>query len=147
MKKKSAWFWVVLVIITIVFIWSNSLADASHSSAVSGGLTDKLLAFLDPQGKLDRDFFEFCLRKFAHFSEFALLGAEFVFLKKNFNKVGIFAILFSCMSVALVDETLQLLSDRSSEVRDVWIDFSGAVFGVFVICFIFIFLKMVKKEH
>ena len=146
MKRKTPYIMLFVIIAVTLFIWSNSLATVSQSSAVSGGISEKLLQWLDPEGKFDRDFFEWCLRKLAHFSEFALLGAAYMGLKLSAKKPQLFTLLFCCMATALCDETLQLLSDRSAEVRDVWIDFSGAVFGIVLVAAIFRLVRKLVKN-
>ncbi len=59
-----------LIALTLLFIWGNSMRNASASGAMSGSVRVWLESLLH----IPID--EFLLRKAAHFSEYALLGAE-----------------------------------------------------------------------
>ena len=72
------------------------------------------------------------VRKLAHFSEFAALGAVFWLLSGEYTKdrakraistafVGVF--------VPLSDETIQIFSGRGPALADVWLDAAGYVVG------------------
>ena len=63
---------VLLLVCNVVFIWGNSLLPASISGAISQWL-HALLQSLFPGGKPSQG--DGLLRKLAHVSEFALLGA------------------------------------------------------------------------
>ena len=84
------------------------------------------------------------LRKIAHFGEFGILG---FFLTGMYWNRGNFKLLQPVRAgffAAFCDETLQLfIPGRSGEVKDVWIDFSGALCGCL---FLWLLLKLTKKE-
>lgn len=108
-------------------IFTHSLMPATVSRQESGGILQilqRLLPFLS----------HFLLRKLAHFSAFAVLGAllaRTVTLKTAQQPALPF--LLGLVS-ALCDETIQLfVAGRSGEVRDVWIDFSGVVVGALLV--------------
>jgi len=119
------------------FIWSNSLKSASESGEASGGFTaliNRILELLSMESVS-----EHFVRKAAHFSEFAVLGLLLAmsFLPLDLRFKGIFAVAAS-LSVACVDELLQLLSEgRSCELLDVIIDISGAVLGILAVFWVF----------
>lgn len=124
---------IILLIITIVFIWGNSVLPADVSSGISNGLMRFIYSFctsLSKSGNVSDGY----LRKFAHAVEFACLGAELILLirfniKKNISS----AVLFG-LSTALIDETIQLFSEgRGSQVRDIWIDMLGFFIGSFIV--------------
>ena len=83
------------------------------------------------------DITEHIVRKLAHFTEFTALGMLLsidtaLFLKKM--KQYIWVPFFVGLLVALVDETIQLFPiGRSSKVTDVWLDFSGVIFGTIIL--------------
>ena len=57
--------------------------------------------------------------------------------------------MFLALTAALIDETIQIFSDRGSAVVDVWIDFSGAITGSafgFLILILFSFISSKKKN-
>ena len=98
---------------------------------------------------------EFLLRKAAHFSEYALLGAELslllnLLLDRNgrplargrrlldFPALGFFA--------AAIDETIQIFSGRGSSLLDVWLDTAGCLTGFFLIFLIFCTVRSKRHE-
>jgi VanZ family protein len=129
-----------LVVLTVLFIWSNSCLSREASGAQSGRITALLLRILDPKGKLDADAFHHYVRKTAHFAEFALLGAwigglfQMIRLqsKKTFYTLPVLCVLL----VAVLDEYIQYFADRGSAVTDVVLDFFGGLFGLGIVCLI-----------
>lgn len=128
---------------TLFFIWSNSLECADASSSKSNRVVEIVKPIIDPDDKLDIDTFTNLVRKFAHFSEFAMLGAEVCFLFFTFDRVRyriLPCLLLSvgvCFAAAVADELLQLTSDgRSCQFSDMMIDLAGitagAVFAIIV---------------
>lgn len=79
------------------------------------------------------DTVQFVVRKAAHFTEYFVLAmlvtsTYVAFYKDKFN---VSFILLVCVLVALSDEYLQsFISGRGSMVRDVFIDFAGAITAV-----------------
>ncbi len=90
----------------------------------------------------------FLVRKAAHFSEFALLGALMCMLLARPDGRGRFwwpEII--CLCVAAIDETIQLMSDgRAAQLRDVVLDLSGATAGVLCACILLAVLGAVQKR-
>ena len=124
---------IILLIITIVFIWGNSALPANVSSGISNGLMRFICSIctsFSESGNVSDGY----LRKFAHAFEFACLGAELILLIRfNLKKLMSSAILFG-LSTALVDETIQLFSEgRASQVKDIWIDMLGFLIGSFIV--------------
>lgn len=79
------------------------------------------------------------VRKLAHFAEFGALGCELMLLSSIRKRRGIQPIvncLFAGLSTAVVDETIQIFSNRGSQVQDVLLDFAGAVTGILFILLI-----------
>lgn len=118
----------VLLVLTLGFIWGNSLMPAEVSGAFSDwvkGLLRQLLHL--PQGAESEG--GTLVRKLAHWSEFFLLGLELTYLVRPVS-----AVLLAGLSAALVDETIQLfIPGRAGQVRDVWIDFFGFCAGLAVL--------------
>ncbi len=74
------------------------------------------------------------LRKLAHFTEFAVLGAELALLFWEILQYTLIAPLFGGLLAAVTDETIQIfIEGRGSSVKDVWIDFGGVAAGTLVI--------------
>lgn len=114
----------VIVVLTLAFIFSNSIKTRDDSSEQSSRFRMLVQPFFElflGKGNVTDHF----IRKFAHFSEFALLGLELSLLFKRFGLLPFFAMLVT----ALTDETIQIFSGRGSMVSDVWLDYAGAVTG------------------
>ena len=136
MKIERKKILIFLLVLTLAFIWGNSLLDAEHSSTGSGRVVEFLEVFFG-EGNVS----EHLVRKLAHFSEFALLGAELMLL---FEKLPLAAA--HGLFAAVTDEALQLLSDRSGEVKDILLDFSGSVCGAAFILIILLILRKADKN-
>ena len=143
----------VLILLTIWFIWSNSLESASESSAASNSVIEKVKPVIDPHDKIDDDVFVKIVRKAAHFSEFALLGCEVYLIVISFEKPDkrlhkILSTIAVSFPVAVIDELLQLTSEgRSCEFSDMMIDLSGIIAGVLLLSLLCkIILKISKKQ-
>ncbi len=135
----------VLAILTAVMIYSFSADTAEESSELSSNITDKVLSTvgIDKETMPPAEYeevktkTEFSIRKLAHFSEYALLGAcVFVFFF-TFGKRKWLTILLTlavCMPYAAFDEWHQaFVPGRGPGIRDVLIDSAGALFGAVVV--------------
>ena len=86
------------------------------------------------------------VRKLAHFAEYTLLGFLAMLCLRVYTRRFVrhisWPLLFGLL-VANTDETIQLLmAGRSSQLTDVWIDFSGVCAGLFVSLCLLLFLRM-----
>ena len=135
-QKKRLWNILlgILLSATLCFIWGNSLLSREDSSELSGGLLDRLMPLLRTLrlGFID----EHVIRKLAHFGEFALLGLELAALfflnrGRSFKNACLSAL--CALAAASVDETLQFFSHRAPMVKDVLLDFTGALSGIFLL--------------
>lgn len=123
---------VVLIVLNLLFIWGNSLLPGSVSGAISGWVRD-ILAFLFPNGAEDPDAGHGLLRKLAHFTEFACLGALLTWLLGMLQKKLWLAQLGGCIAASL-DECIQcFVPDRGPSIWDVLIDSSGVLLGVCIL--------------
>ena len=127
--KRKMRICATLLVLNLVFIWGNSLLPGSVSGAISHWLRD-LLALLFPGGPTEPDSGHGLLRKLAHFTEFACLGALFAWLFGMLHKPFLLAL--PCgFAAASVDETIQrFVPDRGPSFVDVLIDTSGALLGI-----------------
>ena len=136
---------ICLGIATVAFIWGNSMLGSKASSNVSNSVLDALEPIIRRFGIVSEN--DLLLRKLAHFTEFAALGAELLFLaavngKSGFQTASNCA--FASLLVALTDETIQLISGRNSQVLDVLLDFSGALTGILIAWLI---CRLIKKRR
>lgn len=135
-SRRRALLWIVLIAWTGVMFYL-SLQTATDSDSVSIGIAERLMRIFPFIQNFYKDPMEFneLVRKTAHFMEFALEGALIgCVLAQVWNRrcAAIIAPL-SCAALAVVNELAQMLAEgRSCEVRDMLIDFGGALFGLFV---------------
>ena len=134
MKRRRFWLGLLalLILLTLGFIWGNSMKSIPESQAVSLSLLSRIKPLLDAVFGPDR-ITDHIIRKTAHFCEFALLGAElrllFLLLGQRVLQ-GSANSLFAGLAVAVADETIQIFSHRGSQVRDVFIDAAGVLLGL-----------------
>ncbi len=138
----------MLVILLLVFIWGNSLLPGELSSQESDFVGRLLEPIIEPvQGFLEAHGLAVSqatlVRKTAHFTEYAALGAMMfiLFLKPDGHSRYILPAAL-CLAAAAIDESIQIFVDgRGPSVRDVALDFSGACAGIlcvgFVVCLFF----------
>ena len=136
-----------LLIINLIFIWGNSLMPGEISSRISGWVGELVKNLLNlPVGEEEGG--HGLLRKIAHFSEFACLGALICWRLGMAGVTGrsLAALaLFGGLATACMDETIQIfVPDRASSLIDVWIDTSGAAVGMI---FLLLGYHLIKRKH
>ena len=120
------------VLAALAFIWGNSLDSAVESSLKSGRMREliqPLLELLVGQGNVT----DHLVRKLAHFTEFAVLGALLLLLTAAAFRVRLQSVvncLFFLTVAALTDETIQIFTGRGPQVQDVWLDVAGGTAGL-----------------
>ena len=148
----------LLTALWIAFIWSNSLKNGAESGEDSGRVFTAISKITSAIG-LGTPISEHFIRKAAHFTEFAILGALFctdlVCLRVvNFKQrlyISTPLLLCSVPTSALfaaADEFLQSFSDgRGPSVKDVLIDTSGALCAAIFFIAAFALLRFIHKKH
>lgn len=137
MSQKSRRTWGILlnllaIAALLAFIFGNSLKTVVQSEeqsmnvlAVMSGLFQQFFGY---GGLTDH-----IVRKLAHFCEFAALGFFvqhlFWMMRRQVNPHYVLHGMFFGLLCAVTDEMLQTLTDRSPQVSDVLLDFSGVAFG------------------
>ena len=123
-KRKAL---MILVALTLAFIWGNSLMPGRISGAISDWFGSVLSHVLG--GQVDTVHGHGVLRKFAHGTEYLVLGVELCLLlipEKPWTTLAL-----SGVMAALTDETIQLfVPERCGQIKDVWIDLGGFAVGV-----------------
>lgn len=142
-----------IAVMIIIFLFSNQ--SAMDSSALSAYLSKILFGAISPEvdpESLDFNFLHTFLRKLAHFTLFSTLGfflASAAINQKNqklFKKFVITSLigLIYCIS----DEIHQLfIPERSGEISDVLIDFSGIICGTFVSWSCYKVICLISKKN
>lgn len=138
----------------MILIFSLSAETAEDSSQTSGGIVSFIINIFFPDfNELSeavqlniRENLQFIIRKSAHFTIYAILGAlslsNTVTYKKLPYKFRLASSLLFCLLYAVSDEIHQLLiPGRSGEIRDVVIDFCGALLGTVILTLIINFSK------
>lgn len=138
-KAQLRLFLRLALVVTLCFIWGNSLLGKEESAALSGGIT----AWLRSIGLPVSDHF---VRKTGHFCEFGLLGCELTllfWLRGGLSLQNLCNSAFPALLAAVTDETIQIFSGRGSQVQDVVLDFAGAVTGILLTGFV---IKNIAKQ-
>ena len=131
MKIKKSGIFALIFVTILIFIWGNSSKSFESSQQISGFITQRINALLEPL--IGQSISDSISRKLAHVTEYAVLGGvmiSFSTARKRRNLQSIFNCLFVGLSVAVLDETIQIFSNRGSSVLDVLLDFSGVCMGV-----------------
>ena len=138
----------VFILLTVAFIFTQSLLPSEVSSSESEGVKGFLSTIFPPDTPLG-EFISQNVRKIAHFVEFGILGAELtlfaIFFTANERKYLPLSQLVSFF-VAFFDETLQIFSGRGPMISDVWLDFCGSLcfsVSVYLVC---LSVRRIKKR-
>lgn len=136
--------------VTLLFIWIHSCMPPELSSDESGWVMKLIEPFLElivGKGNVT----EHLVRKLAHFTEFSALGFELGLISRTdiLNNIQnraarITACCAGGLFTAFCDETIQIFSGRGDSIPDVWLDFSGVVFGMIIACTA---LLLIKKKR
>lgn len=128
---------VSLIALNVAFIWCNSLLPREVSAGFSR-LVGQILDWLFPSpGTMAEGEGNGILRKIAHFTEFAALGALLSWLVRMLRqkKWELFVFPFAGgVIVACLDELIQcFVPGRGPGILDVGIDSAGVLLGMFLI--------------
>lgn len=145
MRKKVL---IVLLVLLLAFIWGNSCLPVWVSSRESGRILNLIRPFLElfvGQGNVTHHL----VRKLAHFTEFTALGLVICLLVHSGRPFRLFSVLFSLVMgllAAFADESIQMLSDRGDQIKDVWLDFSGVTLGVALACLLLALCRRIRRK-
>ena len=153
MKTKTYWVKLALVVLTLLFIWGNSLVPGELSGAESGFVLRLVYPVVTGlQRVLERLGLAYSaaylVRKLAHFTEYALLG---VLMTALFIRPGLRLRLpmpvLLCLCAAAADETIQMfVAGRGPSFSDVALDFCGALCGVILFALAIVLIRWLRKE-
>lgn len=150
MKRK--FFTIALcgvIVLTVLFIFSQSLLGISASQKESGSVLKAVSPVLEVfvgRGNVTNHL----VRKLAHFTEFFTLGAELsalLWVRGAFGAQRYLNGIFVGAAVALCDETVQLFTGRGSQVQDVWLDILGAVCGLLFVALLRALVTAIKTRR
>ncbi len=137
----------VLIAITLAFIFIQSILPPEKSSAESDKVSDIVAGVIPPDTNVG-GFIQLNLRKLAHFIEFFILGIEVALLIVISLKKIQFALMSipSAALVALLDETIQIFSERGPAVSDVWIDVFGFAVASLIVYMVYAIICLMLKK-
>jgi VanZ family protein len=139
---------IILILLTLAFIWGNSFATIEESEQQSEKVLDDVKPALETvvgSGNVT----EHLIRKLAHFVEYLVLGVMLALLFALLGRHRLQDIVncaFIGLLAALIDETIQLFTDRGPQVQDVWLDFIGYCAGVLVMAGAVKLIMRVRKS-
>jgi VanZ family protein len=159
MKNKlisySRIFLIVVIICTLSFTFYQSTLSPDESTEVSNGVSDAIEPII-PSDTPTGSYVHTNLRKIAHFIEFAALGTEialFVILylptwgSTPRRKLGFVLHSYLVAPItALLDETIQVFTDRGPSITDVWIDTAGFVSFATLLYLIYLAVVLVRRR-
>ena len=138
-----------LTVMLTLFIWLHSLTPAKQSTEES----DFVLNFINTifnSININADLSSFIVRKAAHFLEFTALGVFVTTTVTRYEpniKKCIFHILFILLATPVIDESLQYLApERSPQISDVLLDFSGCITGLLLALILFKIIHLISKS-
>ena len=148
--KAATWIWVAALVLWVCFIWGHSLVSGADSAAESGFFVSLFSPVFDAFGVVDESLRSLIVRKFAHFSEHAILGILAVGAARNLfagkRHWWVFALVV-CVAVPCIDETIQMfVPGRGPAITDVCIDMSGCAFGALVAAAVWYLVCLCKGE-
>ena len=134
-----------LLICILIFIWGNSLMPGEVSGAISNWVKD-WLARIFPLGLETAGGSGHLIRKLAHFTEFAALGATLGWLFGMLQKGKLRP--FACgVLAASIDETIQrFVPDRGPSGKDVLLDSCGVLTGMILLYAGHTYFKNIRRK-
>lgn len=157
-RDKKAVLKIILyfsITLTLSFIFINSALPKTISSEGSGSVYKALISAVSTlfgenfATAFSQKFTPLFLRKLTHFLEFSLLSVQIITVYALSNRLTIknlFELFAIGLLVAVVDESIQILSQRGASVIDVLIDLSGYALVLLVYCGLYFLVKKRKKE-
>lgn len=139
--KKLLIFLYITFTLSMIFVWGQSCINRQDSRNSSDMVVEmiKPIDELEPGYRSENgwtyDELSTYVRKAAHVIEYAGLSFQLmcIFLLKKKRKLTWYVnCSFIIMLVALIDETIQIFSNRGSEISDIWIDMAGNALGIAV---------------
>ncbi len=127
--ESSKLFSVVFTVAWMLFIFYMSSFDSSVSASQSNLVVDTLCTLFK---NFDKNLVSLIVRKFAHFTEYLILGMLCLNMIKKCGLKNCLAILI-CVLYAASDEIHQIfVPGRSCRVMDILLDSFGSISGIII---------------
>ena len=146
MSVRKKYFWLICMLFAAwtLMIFTRSMQPAEISDQESGLVLEIIGRFLP------MDLTMYQIRKAAHFLEFAVLGILAQIMFGGLCRTWKGSVLFSIVAglvIALCDETIQLfVLGRTGQVKDIWLDLSGAMSGALLTTVVRFFIKQNRDK-
>lgn len=145
MKKKRLILWIA-VILTLAFIFGQSLIDQEASVKESSVVQEKIVQPVH-EAVTGKETLSYNIRDIAHITEFLVLGLELLLLLRDRKiPIRLLRAVSYCGCVALIDESIQYFSGRAPQVVDIWYDITGSVVGVFIALLIVLIVERLNRH-
>ena len=138
MKKRLVFLGLIIIWLTIIFLFSSNSGSESNyksKSFINKGITIyEKVTNTNVNNKLVIKKLNYPIRKLAHFTIFLILGI-FVYLFINTFEMSNKLILsiFLCLIFAILDELHQIVVDsRTPQILDVFIDLLGSITSIYI---------------
>ena len=147
-RKIALIITIIFTLGTLAFIWGSSMLPKTQSAEQSGGVFSAVKVVFDAifgEGVITPEIF----RKLAHGAEFLLLGVELnllLFIIKKYDYKTIYLPVVIGLGVGIIDECIQILSDRGPMVTDALIDFGGVVVASLIFFIVWLIVKKIKNK-
>ena len=143
-----------LAALVLVYIFANSMQSGEGSIARSDRIIEKLQPIFGVSSEEADDAvyadWNFFVRKSAHIIEFGalgiLIGGGMLYLYDRTRRLPLGAALFCALFIGLMDEYIQNFTGRTSLVKDVLLDFAGALLGILISVGVYALLRRRKKN-
>lgn len=135
-RRALAALLALLVVLTVAFIWSNSLKNPEASmrqSALAERVVRPVILAIPLAQLHTPEMVSLLTRKLGHFAEFFLLSVLLMALSvalRSALALPAWGLFLFALAVAAADEGLQFFSDRVPRVADVLLDGAGALAGL-----------------
>ena len=150
-KYGKIFLFSLLSLLVISFIFGNSVKPSAKTNSESKQIVKVLTPITKAETDAAIDEINKIVRKSAHAIEFATLGVFLALLAESMREITkrrhICFPLFIALLVGVTDEFIQKYFGRTSKVSDVFIDFSGAIIGIFIVFIICEIVVMSKKKR
>lgn len=133
-REDLRWIWLLVMAATVGCIWQQSTLPPASSAALSSTVFAWIEPILGGEDSLLGAFFARFIRKIAHFTEYAILGAEGEgFLRgRRTLRLTLASLSFGAL-VGALDETIQIFTGRGPAFLDVLIDLAGYAFAILLV--------------
>ena len=146
----------ITLILSVMAVWGQSCLNKEDSTENSDMVLNMVTSVDDiKNGPAEEawkyDYYNAIVRKIAHVVEYSALGFQMIcilyLLKKRKIKHYI-GCLYGGLTIAFIDESIQILSSRGPLISDMWIDLGGITVGMILgTAFSLLVIKIYKKKQ